>query len=49
MMLRVARTVPHYRTANALTRALTRFQSRYKVAESGWETALERLKIAGCS
>ncbi|HEY6522796.1 MAG TPA: hypothetical protein VIY10_03450 [Solirubrobacteraceae bacterium] len=49
MMLRFARAVPGYRTADALTRALARFQVRYNATESGWETALERLKIAGCS
>jgi hypothetical protein len=44
--------LPHvlsYRTSGALTRALVRFTSRYKAAENGWETALEGLKIAGCS
>jgi hypothetical protein len=49
MMIRFARVVPHYRTGAALTRALERFQTRYKAAESGWETALQRLKLAGCS
>jgi hypothetical protein len=49
MMVRFAHAVPRYHTNGALTRALARFYNRYKAAESGWETALESLKIAGCS
>lgn len=43
------RTIPRYRTLGALQRALTRFQSAQKRADTDWERMLARLKIAGCS
>jgi hypothetical protein len=49
MMIRFAPTLARDRTVAALTRALVGLQRRYTAAESGWEAALQRLKIAGCS
>jgi hypothetical protein len=48
MMLRFAATVPSYRTMPAFKRAVTSFGLRFKAAEQGWETGMQRLRLAGC-
>jgi hypothetical protein len=49
MMLQYAQVVPRLRTTAGFVRDTIRFQRRYDHAESGWETMMKRVKLAGCS